>query len=83
MLAFGVLVALMLAGCGGDADVLAQRRAELAERGAGVMPFDPEATTHRFELTDTGLVQTVIADAHRFEGCRFALGVESRLASQP
>jgi hypothetical protein len=42
--------------------VLADRRAEVAERGAEAMPFDLEAPTHRFESTETGLVQTVTAD---------------------
>lgn len=34
----------------------------VAARGAEVMPFDLEATTHRFEPTDAGLVETVVAD---------------------
>jgi hypothetical protein len=38
------------------------RQAEVAERGASVMPFDLERTTHRFTKTDTGGVQTVVAD---------------------
>jgi hypothetical protein len=38
------------------------RQAEVAERGASVMPFDLERTTHRFSKTDTGGVQTVVAD---------------------
>jgi len=42
---------------------LDQRRAEVAEKGAEVMPFDLEATTHIFEkLTDGGL-QQVVADS--------------------
>lgn len=55
--------ALMLAaaGCGSD-DALAQRQAEVAERGAQVMPFDLDATTHIFDETDDGGVQTVVAD---------------------
>lgn len=55
-----------LAACGdggaGSDGALADRRTEVAERGAEVMPFDLDATTHRFEPTDTGLVQTVVAD---------------------
>ncbi|RKR86460.1 hypothetical protein BDK92_0690 [Micromonospora pisi] len=39
------------------------RQAEVAERGASVMPFDLERTTHQFTRTDTGGVQTVVADA--------------------
>jgi hypothetical protein len=54
-----------LTGCGGQDDALAGRRAEVAERGAEVMPFDLEATTHRFESTETGLVQTVTVDDPR------------------
>lgn len=38
------------------------RQAEVAERGASVMPFDLERTTHQFTKTDTGGVQTVTAD---------------------
>lgn len=49
-------VALLISGCGPD------RQAEVAERGASVMPFDLERTTHRFEKTDDGGVQTVVAD---------------------
>jgi hypothetical protein len=62
LLAVGILAAVALAGCGGDEDALAQRQVEIAQRGAEVMPFDLETTTHRFEPTDTGLVQTVVAD---------------------
>lgn len=62
MIAVGLLATAALAGCGGDADALAQRQTEVAQRGAEVMPFDLEATTHRFEPTDTGLVQSVVAD---------------------
>jgi hypothetical protein len=59
-----VLVTLVAvaAACGGDDDELAERREEVADRGAEVMPFDLEATTHRFEPTDDGVVQTVVAD---------------------
>ena len=38
------------------------RQQAVAERGARVMPFDLEATTHVFDPTDTGGVQTVTAD---------------------
>lgn len=34
----------------------------VAERGAQVMPFDLDATTHVFEPTDVGGVQRVVAD---------------------
>jgi hypothetical protein len=61
VLACGIVTAALLAGCGGD-DALAQRQDEVAQRGAEVMPFDLEATNHRFQPTDVGLVQTVTAD---------------------
>jgi len=60
-----VLVALMAstsAGCGGGDGGGRDRQAEVAERGAQVMPFDLEATTHRFAPRVDGLVQTVVAD---------------------
>lgn len=59
---------LVVAGCGGASDkpqppaAGADRQAEVAERGAAVMPFDLERTTHRFAKTSTGGVQTVVAD---------------------
>jgi hypothetical protein len=56
-----------LAGCGDEPDGpaddgLAQRQADVAERGADVMPFDLDATTHAFDPVPGGLVQTVVAD---------------------
>jgi hypothetical protein len=54
-----VAAALALAACGGSSD---DRQAEVAERGAEVMPFDLDATTHRFTKTPDGGVQTVTAD---------------------
>ena len=38
------------------------RQEQIATRGAEVMPFDLDATTHVFEPTPTGVVQTVVAD---------------------
>jgi uncharacterized protein (DUF305 family) len=38
------------------------RQAKVAERGAQVMPFDLEKTTHVFEPTEDGGVQQVVAD---------------------
>ena len=38
------------------------RQEEIAEKGAEVMPFDLEETTHVFEKTETGGVQEVLAD---------------------
>lgn len=62
------------------------RQDEVAARGAEVMPFDLERTTHHFEARPWGGVQTVVADdldaeqiefvrAHlRDEAARFARG---------
>ena len=54
-------------GCaaGPSTAVPSDRQVEVAERGASVMPFDLERTTHRFAKTDTGGVQTVVADDAR------------------
>ena len=70
-----------------DTTAFAERRREVAERGALVMPFDLERTTHVFTPTASGGVQTVVADdaadreqvglvrAHvREEAARFARG---------
>jgi hypothetical protein len=38
------------------------RQEEVATRGAVVMPFDLDETTHTFTKTDTGGVETVTAD---------------------
>lgn len=54
-----VLAMALAVGCSPDGD---DRQAAVAERGAEVMPFDLDATTHRFEPTDDGLVETVVAD---------------------
>jgi hypothetical protein len=53
-------LAVALAACGSQST--ADRQAEVAERGAEVMPFDLDATTHRFTKDDLGGVQTVVAD---------------------
>jgi hypothetical protein len=60
--ACAAVVVLALAGCGDDGDALAERQAEVADRGADVMPFDLDATTHTFTDTDDGGIQTVTAD---------------------
>jgi hypothetical protein len=59
----GVLVvvgALALAGCGSQS-ATAKRQADVAQRGAQVMPFDLNATTHTFTKTDSGGVQLITA----------------------
>jgi hypothetical protein len=62
-------VALLLpAGCTSVSNPHAQgtagadRQAEVAQRGATVMPFDLDRTTHRFTKSPTGGVQSVVAD---------------------
>lgn len=47
---------------GRDTGHLEARQELVADRGASVMPFDLDATTHVFAPTDEGGVQTVIAD---------------------
>ncbi|HEX6424879.1 MAG TPA: hypothetical protein VFZ79_15455 [Acidimicrobiales bacterium] len=63
LVAAGLLApAACASGDGDNASDLADRRAEVAERGAAVMPFDLDATTHVFEPRDDGLVQHVVVD---------------------
>jgi hypothetical protein len=59
-LAVIAVVGVAVAGCGGDGQT--DRQAEVADRGAAVMPFDLDATTHTFTQTDDGGIQTVTAD---------------------
>ena len=54
-----VLAGAVLAGPVAAAD--AQRQADVRERGAGVMPFDPDATVHVFTKTRDGGVERVVA----------------------
>lgn len=56
--------AVLVAGCGDDSAASTDGQDDVATRGADVMPFDLEATTHRFEPVDDGLVETVVADDH-------------------
>ena len=48
------------AACGGSD--LEQTRADVAEAGSTVMPFDLERTTHIFEGLEHGGLQTVLSD---------------------
>ena len=45
-----------------DHSVTTERQADVAEKGAEIMPFDLDATTHIFEKTAEGGLQQVIAD---------------------
>jgi len=56
-IALAVLVGLPLAAAAQDA----QRQAEVAKRGADVMPFSLKATTHIFTKTAEGGIQRVVA----------------------
>ena len=57
--AVGVGAAWMVGASGDEPET---RQEVVAERGAAVMPFDLDATTHSFDVTDLGGVQTVVAD---------------------
>lgn len=46
------------------------RQAEVAEKGAEVMPFDLDASTHIFKKTPKGGVQQVLADSNDSEEVR-------------
>lgn len=60
-----VAVAVAAAVAATAPDDLADRRSEIAARGAEVMPFDLDATTHGFSAENDGGVQTVVADDPR------------------
>jgi hypothetical protein len=55
------VLAVAVAGCGGGSDRGANRQEQVEKRGAAVMPFDQDLTTHIFRETGTGGVQTVVA----------------------
>ncbi|MGC7095096.1 hypothetical protein ACPZ19_10560 [Amycolatopsis lurida] len=67
LLVAAVAAVALGSGCAADPSTPApsDRQAEVAERGASVMPFDLERTTHQFTKTGTGGVQTVVADDPR------------------
>lgn len=54
-------LATIAVGCS-QSDPISDQQAQVAERGAEVMPFDLDATTHRFTKTDDGGIQVVTAD---------------------
>jgi hypothetical protein len=64
LLLVAVAIAALSSGCADDSTTsdTTNRQNEVAARGASVMPFDLERTTHQFTKTDTGGVQTVVAD---------------------
>jgi hypothetical protein len=59
--ALTVLVTIGIISRGG-AFAVGSRQAEVATRGAQVMPFDLDATTHHFQPRGDGGIQQVIAD---------------------
>jgi hypothetical protein len=63
---FTVVAIVAVAGCGGGgSSASTNRQAQVEARGARVMPFDQNRTTHVFRATATGGVQTVAAnDVH-------------------
>ena len=60
VVAVGLAAGGFWAGSGSDTETARER--EVAERGAEVMRFDLERTTHVFEKRAAGGVQTVVAD---------------------
>ncbi|MEU4678357.1 hypothetical protein [Micromonospora sp. NPDC023737] len=68
LLAAAAAATALVSGCTNDSSAptptpaSSSRQAEVADRGASVMPFDLDRTTHQFTKTDTGGVQTVVAD---------------------
>ena len=57
-----VSLAVLLSATACAESELAQRQSEVAEIGSAVMPFDLERSTHVFERTPSGGVQTVSSD---------------------
>ena len=55
-----VMGAALVGGCGGGGADESDRQAEVARRGAAVMSFDLERTTHLFKALPNGGVQTVV-----------------------
>jgi hypothetical protein len=60
------MATVLITACTGDDTAViptsTDREDAVAERGADVMPFDLNATTHTFTPTDDGLVEDVTAD---------------------
>ncbi|HRV94493.1 MAG TPA: aspartate carbamoyltransferase [Anaerolineae bacterium] len=82
-----LMAILALVGCQSQAvePAAPARLAEIANRGAEVMPFDLERTTHIFEKTDNGGLQQVISDdgdAAQIELIRTHLAEEAQRFSQ-
>lgn len=85
----GVILVTILALVGCQSQLVEpaapDRLAEVADRGAEVMPFDLERTTHIFEKMDNGGLQQVISDdgdAAQIELIRAHLAEEAERFSQ-
>jgi hypothetical protein len=81
------VVVLLVGGCSdGGSSERTSRQAEVEARGAKVMPFDQERTTHVFRSTATGGTQTVVAkrrdDARQITLVRRHLRKEARRFSE-
>lgn len=65
-----LVTVIVLAGLGSGVNAFVQDRrvSSVAERGAQVMPFDLDATTHTFERVEDGGLQTVTADSSNDQG---------------
>ena len=59
---FTIASLMILGACTWKTGASPERKAEVAQRGAKVMPFDLTKTHHVFEDTDSGGVQTVTAN---------------------
>ena len=59
--ALSLAAAALLAGCGSSGDSLSSRQAAVRARGQQVMPFRLDRTTHIFDKTATGGVESVVA----------------------
>ena len=57
-----IVLGALLIPIGCTDDDMTRRRAEVAEVGGMVMPFDLERSTHVFEITDFGGLQLVSSD---------------------
>jgi hypothetical protein len=69
--AFVMAALLVMPGCkSSDKVALEARRSTVAEKGANVMPFDLETTTHVFDKKPFGGVQQVVADDGNTEQVR-------------
>ena len=60
-----ILFAIAVTGCqSSKMNATHERQAEVAAKGAEVMPFNLDATTHIFKKTEEGGTQQVVADSN-------------------